>query len=413
MAGREMRAFSDSERETLLAIGRQVGTAVEKIRSEDALRENEAMYRTITEHSLTGIFILANDRLVFANEGFAKILGFSLQQMLTWNGEQFLARIHPEDKAFVAEQNRQKLEADVGLPDARQAVFDCRLITIHGAVKWVLLHFRGIEFAGGMALAGVAVDITDRKLAEQAVAAANRQLLAREEQLRAVNEQLFGVIEQLKSSERELVAANAEKEILMKEIHHRVKNNLQVISSLLNLQSVHISDAGATALLKDCQARIKSMALVHEQLCQARNLARIDISEYISALVNHLFVMYGASATAIKLTLNTARVHLALDRAIPCSLIINELVSNSLKYGFPDGREGEIRVDLEAASKDTLRLVVADSGVGLPEHIDINNSNTLGLQLVMTFTEQLGGTITLDRTRGACFAIEFLATASD
>ena len=407
LACRHTHAFSESERDTLLAIGRQVGTAIEKIRSEEALRENEAKYRTITEHSLTGIFIIADGRLAFANEGFAKILGFPLRQMLAWNIDQFMERIHPEDKPFVADQNRRKMEAEAEAAADLQPVFDCRFVTAQGSVKWVLLHSRRIDFPGGQALAGVAVDITDRKLAEQAVAAANRQLRTREEQLRAVNEQLFGVIEQLKASERDLVDANAEKEILMKEIHHRVKNNLQVISSLLNLQSAHVSGDNAAALIKDCQGRIKSMALVHEQLCQARNLAEINIEEHIRALANHLFVMYGSVAAGIRLVISAAQVHLGLDRAIPCSLIINELLSNSLKYGFPDGRSGEISVSLDAAPNGSFRLVVADTGVGLPDGIDFRNSSTLGLQLVMTFVEQLSGRIELDRRAGTRFAIEF------
>ncbi len=196
-----------------------------------------------------------------------------------------------------------------------------------------------------------------------------------------------------------------EKEILLQEIHHRVKNNIQVICSLLNLQSRHIKDKKYAEMLKESQDRIKSMGLIHEKLYKSESLANIDFSEYIKDLTQSLLRSYGVSADNIALKIE-GNVCLGIDTAIPCGLIINELVSNSLKHAFPD-RKGEITVSLRS-DNGCIELIVSDDGVGIPDDIDFRTTESLGLHLVTILAEdQLGGTITLDRTAGTAFHVTF------
>jgi two-component sensor histidine kinase len=197
------------------------------------------------------------------------------------------------------------------------------------------------------------------------------------------------------------------KELLLKEIHHRVKNNLQVISSLLNLQSQRIKDEKVVQMLHDSQNRIKSMALIHEKLYKSKDLAGIDFNEYLSDLIMNLFRTYRINSDKVKLKMNVMNISLGLDSAIPCGLIINELVSNSFKYAFSEGENGEICVEIHPADDGKFILTVSDSGVGFPEELDFRSSETLGLQLVTSLVEQLNGTIELDRSDGTKFTITF------
>ena len=213
-----------------------------------------------------------------------------------------------------------------------------------------------------------------------------------------------------KEADEKIKAQLREKEVLLKEIHHRVKNNLQIISSLLSLQSMYIKDKQALGMFKESQNRVKSMALIHEKLYQSKDIARIDFAEYIRNLVGNLIRSYNASPAMVRLNIDADNVSLGIDTAIPCGLIINELVTNSLKYAFPDGRKGEIRVGLRSGidgDPGKYRLVVADNGVGLPESIEVGKTGTLGMQLVSTLIEQLNGTVVVGREGGTEFVITF------
>jgi two-component sensor histidine kinase len=198
--------------------------------------------------------------------------------------------------------------------------------------------------------------------------------------------------------------------VLLKEIHHRVKNNLQVVSSLLDFQSEYIKDQLTLDLFKESQNRVTSMALVHEQLYQSKDLARIDFAEYIRDLTEYLFHSYGANWKAITPKIHVDDVPLSVDTAIPCGLIINELVSNSLKHAFPAAKarsqQGEILVALHS-NNAKLTLIVSDNGVGFPKDLDFLNTETLGLRLVNMLNRQLKGTIELDRSGGTAFKITF------
>ncbi|MEW6585853.1 MAG: PAS domain-containing protein [Nitrospirota bacterium] len=215
-------------------------------------------------------------------------------------------------------------------------------------------------------------------------------------------------ITERKLAEEKLIDSLREKEVLLREIHHRVKNNMQVVTSLLKLQAASLRDKEARTALKDSQNRVRAMALIHEKLYQAKDLAKIDVAEYIESLVREVYAAYGADPSNVVLNSSVERLVLGVDVAIPCGLIINELLSNALKYAFPSGRSGEIGIQFRRKNDDTVEMVVSDSGIGMPEEIDINSTETLGLHLVTMLTrDQLGGTIDIDRSSGTSFHIEF------
>ncbi|HXB39596.1 MAG TPA: PAS domain S-box protein [Bacteroidia bacterium] len=209
-----------------------------------------------------------------------------------------------------------------------------------------------------------------------------------------------------KKSEDDILKSLKEKEILLKEVHHRVKNNLQVISSILNLQTAYLKDRGTINLLKECQNRIKTMAFIHESLYQNKDFSQINFSEYIITLVKNLFYSFEANQQKIRTNFAVDTIFLNLDLSIPCGLIINELVSNALKYAFDDGREGTVFITLKK-EKEKIKITVSDNGRGMPENVNFRNTETLGLQLVTTLTEQINGTITMIRNKGTTFEIIF------
>jgi PAS domain S-box-containing protein len=210
-----------------------------------------------------------------------------------------------------------------------------------------------------------------------------------------------------KHAEEQVKASLREKEALIREMSHRITNNLQVISSLLNLQAGYIPDEPSRRVFIESQNRLKALAFIHEKLYQSEDLTSIDFSGYIRNLVVHLFRAYKINAHAVELQLNVDPIILDIDRAVPCGLIINELVSNALKYAFPNGKSGEIRVDLHEDEERRLALMVSDNGIGFPSGMDFRNTASLGMQLVNTLTDQLEGTITLDRNGGTAFKIVF------
>jgi two-component sensor histidine kinase len=182
---------------------------------------------------------------------------------------------------------------------------------------------------------------------------------------------------------------------------------LQVISSLLYLQSKNIEDEETFEMFLESQSRLRSMALVHEGLYQSKDLTRVDFAEYVRSLANYLFRSYGVNSNVIRLKTKADDVFLGVDTAVPCGLILNELVSNSLKHAFPDGREGEICIELRADNDSQFTLMVRDNGAGLPEDLDFRDTQSLGLQLVNTLVDQLEGTIELDKSDGTAFEVTF------
>jgi two-component sensor histidine kinase/streptogramin lyase len=196
-----------------------------------------------------------------------------------------------------------------------------------------------------------------------------------------------------------------EKELLLKEIHHRVKNNLQIISSLLSLQASQAKDARVRGMFGETQGRVRAIATVHEKLYQSGSVARIEVAEYLRSVASQLFSSYGG-ADRILLRIEAEPLELGLDTAIPCGLIVNELVSNALKHAFPDGRRGEIVIEMGLAEPGGFRLRVADDGVGLPDPAPPRDGS-LGLELVRALTDQLDGLLEVNRHGGTAFTITF------
>ena len=210
----------------------------------------------------------------------------------------------------------------------------------------------------------------------------------------------------IKNVENNLKASLKEKEILLREIHHRVKNNMQIISSLLNLQTKYVNDEEAVNVLKESQNRVKSMAIIHEKLYQSKDLTKINFVDYIQSLILNLFYSYNIDKKRIIPILKIEDISLNIETAVPCGLIISELISNSLKYAFPNNISGEIIISLKS-KQDTYQLCICDNGIGLKEDINFNNLKTLGLLLVNSLTEQIDGKMTIHREQGTQFEITF------
>jgi len=215
-------------------------------------------------------------------------------------------------------------------------------------------------------------------------------------------------ITERKNAEEAIRASLHEKEALLKEVHHRVKNNLQVITSLLRLETGRSGDEGTKLVLREMQGRIRSMALLHETLYRSGNFARVDLATYLRQLATQLFRGQNTDPARVALRLDLATSPLAIDRAIPCGLIVNELLTNAIKYGFPDEREGEVRIVMNASPEGIIRLTVSDTGRGLPQDFDARRHASLGLQLVSDLTRQLGGVLEVQPSP-ASFTISFPA----
>lgn len=207
--------------------------------------------------------------------------------------------------------------------------------------------------------------------------------------------------------EKNILSSLKEKEILLKEVHHRVKNNLQIISSLLYLQSISLKGASPQEVLSESRNRIRSMALVHEKLYKSENFATVDFGQYIQELAADIVYSFGVSEEKIKLDITCDNILLDVEMSIPCGLIVNELVSNAVKYAFPGDAGGLVRISLREAADGMLSLVIGDTGVGVPKDMDIFNSNSLGLKLVKNLVKQIKGTLEVAGNGGTEFRITF------
>ena len=327
----------------------------------------EARYRALVEQIPAVTFMASLERglsNVYVSPQIEALLGFSQEE---WMSDPVLwfRQLHPDDRALWNEEFARGCAA--GGPFRAE----CRFLTKTGEVVWVHGEARLIPDESGqpVLLQGVAFDITETKKAAEIV----------------------------KSSLRE-------KELLLKEIHHRVKNNLQITSSLLRLQAAKIPDAAVRQLLRESQDRIRSMALVHEMLYRSEDLARVDFPQYVRALVPQLFRSYNPGGR-IRYRVEIDELVFGVDLAVPCGLIINELVANALKHAFPGDRRGEICVRMRL-EQDRYRLSVEDDGIGFPAGLDVSQTGTLGLQLVRTLTEQIGGRLQEKTGQGTAFIID-------
>jgi len=337
--------------------------------------DSERRFRAMADHAPVLLWMAGTDaRCEFFNQGWLRFTGRPLADEL---GVGWAAGIHPEDfqrcmhtylDAFVAR---------------RSFAMEYRLRRHDGAYRWILDQGAPrVEPDGTFAgFIGSCVDIHDQRQAQ--------------EELRRLNEELRGRVH--------------EREVLLREVHHRVKNDLQVIASLLGIQSRQLVDPAAIAALGECQSRVETIALVHEQIYQTEDLTRIPFAPYVQRLATGMIRAVGASRDAVALVLDVDDVILPVERAIPCGMILHELVSNSLKHAFPGGRTGTIRVGVRATAPASLELVVADDGVGLPRGLDLTAVRSVGWRLIAAFLAQLDGQVAVERRGGTAVRITLAA----
>jgi PAS domain S-box-containing protein len=350
----------------------------------------------------TGMFAF-NDRFYTIYGTTAELEGGYLMPATTYVRE----FVHPDDIPQVTAAIRGV--ASVTDP-AYSMELEHRIVRRDGQVRYIIVRFGVIMDSSGRIIKtrGANQDITDRVLMESEIRSLNavleQRVKDRTEALSKANEALEAEIAQRIEAEKKLSGSLAEKSVLLKEIHHRVKNNLQIITSLLNLQSRYITDEHVLNAIRESQNRVKAMALVHERLYRSENIASISIAEYVKFLTDNLIRFYNINTQAIRLTVDIRGVNVDINMAIPLGLIFNELVSNSLKHAFPENRKGEIRIT-GVSGPAGLAFVIHDNGIGLPSGLDWKNTDSLGLQLVNSLVDQLDGTITLDQKDGTTFTI--------
>ena len=340
--------------------------------AEAALQESQRFIQKIadTTPAILYVYDFLERKNVYINREFTELLGYTPEmiQLLGVNFSQSI--LHPEDLAQIpARQQRWQTVKDGDMLQTEYRMRDAK-------GEWRYLQCQETLFARSddglpRQILGAAMDITDRKLTQQ------------------------------------LQTSLKEKEVLIKEIHHRVKNNLQIVYSLLRLQYRQTKDPQVMGILIESQNRIKSIALIHEKLYRSEDLAKINFAQYIPSLVSHLFSSYKIDSNTITLENSIEPIFLDIDRAIPCGMVVNELVSNALKYAFPHDYEGKININMYANDSSEITLIIKDNGIGIPPDFDLEQSESLGLQLVQDFIAQLEGTIELDRSQGITFRITF------
>ncbi len=327
-------------------------------KTESDLKQSEKEYKDLVDNALVGIYKTdLKGNILFSNDALAHIFGYASKEDI--KGIKIQTRYkNLKNRDFIIKILKEK-----GILKEYEVEF----LKKTGETMNILLS----ATLDGETISGMIIDVTENKKAE----------------------------EQIKHSLHE-------KEMLLKEIHHRVKNNLMVISSLLSLQSRYIKDEASKNIFKESQNRARSMALIHELLYKSTDLKRINFGNYIRTIANELCRMYMTDQSTIKLNLDVDEVMVDINTAIPLGLIVNELVSNSMKHAFPDERSGAIDIIFKSDNGNYC-LVVSDNGVGFSKEKDFKDTETLGLRIVNSLTEQIDGTIRLDKINGAKFTIKF------
>lgn len=341
----------------------------ERKRAEDALRQSEEELAEAQRIARMGRWTwdFASGTADW-NAQMSRIIGAPLGTQPSF--ELFLSKVHPED----VERIRQEWLEVTRLQKMPRPTLEYRIVREDQTVAHILTIAQIIRDEAGKPIrfTGTVQDITD-----------------------------------LKETELKLEAALKKEATLRREIHHRVKNNLQVVSSLLFLQAAHVDDPITVEVLRECRVRVRSIALIHEKLYQSDEISQVDVAEYIDELVSELLVAYKTDTRRIATRVEVEQLSLSLDEAVPCGLIVTELVSNALKYAFPGERKGGITVTLGAINPEQLRLRVSDDGAGLPPGLNPERTGTLGLKLVHDLSRQLGGTLQFCEAEGACFEVLF------
>jgi PAS domain S-box-containing protein len=502
------KTWSTEDTALLRALANIFASALMRKRSEEALRESEQRFRQLAENvdAVLWVYSIDERKPLYVCPAYEKIWGHSVQSFFEGGFQAWLDTIHPDNQAQVLAYKEQQ---------ARGEQVECiyRIIKPDGSIRWIRDRAFPVHDTQGRfyRVAGVAEDITDRKLAEDALRESQAKLQAILDSASAVicrfrvftnldwqyeffssaTQMLYGYtpqeviadknlwisrvlpedlenvilpryedifaertakleyrfrhkdgtlrwfsmtllsqrdetancwvvttvdtdITERKQAEEQLEASLQEKEALLKEVHHRVKNNLQVICSLLDLQLQRIQDPQVLEVFRNSQNRVRSMALIHEKLYQSESLSKVNLADYIESLTMYLIQTYAINPNKITLQLNLEPVLLNLDTAIPCGLILNELISNALKHAFPGNTDGTIWISLSCLRPvmpsqrcDVFELVVGNNGVKLPELPDFSRAKSLGFQLVNILTQQLNGQIEVSQNQGTEFKLRF------
>ena len=331
----------------------------------DALQKSEQHFRAFVENANDVLFVLTpSGDFSYVSPRWKEAFGYEISETL---GQPFRLFVHPDDDPTCAAFLQQILATG-----EKQSGLEYRVLRKDGTYLWYTANAARVTdpVDGSHTLVGIGRDITGRKRAE---------------------EQLQRSLE--------------EKTVLLKEIHHRVKNNMTVVYSLLNLQAQKVTDPTCRAMFDESRNRVMSMALIHEKLYGSKDLAHVDYKEYLKSLVAGIAETYKRDNVVVSVAMEP----LALDVnvGIPCGLIVNELVSNCLKYAFPVGRKGTITVGINNDSAGNNVMTVEDNGVGFPETVDFRNTTSLGLQLVNALSGQINGSIELSKVEGTKFSITF------
>lgn len=329
--------------------------------AEEELRKNEEKYRNFISSTAEGFWAFDKDqKIIDMNDSVLKMLGYDREEMIGRMPEEFISK---ENLEQIKEQRKN-------IRTTAQRNYELEFVRKDGSLFPAIANVTTVFGPEGEA-AGSFAFVTD--------------------------------ISALKESEGKLVASLEEKEVLLREVHHRVKNNMQIISSLLSLQRRRIKDDGVQQIFTDTSGRIMSMAYVHEQLYQSEDLAHIDVAMYIRSLADNVFTAYRAQGKEMKLEVEVDELDLDIDMLIPCGLILNELLTNAVKHGS-SGQDTTIKVAFVADGEDYL-LEVSDDGPGLPEGFDLMECDTLGAQLLDALVTQLGGSLSWDSGKGAKFTV--------
>ena len=369
-------------------------------KAQQSLMESEERYRTLVDQLPDYVLVHRDGILLYVNPAAASRFGYTAETLV---GKPLLSFIAPEYHGAVREA--------IALRMAGREVpaYEMMIKATDGTYRTVLTNGSVVNYEGRPASLNVLSDITDRKLMEEEVRSLNRVLEQRvkdrTEALIRANEQLTAEIAARAHAEQEIVRSLQEKDLLLREIHHRVKNNLQIIASLLNLQSRTIADPNVLEAIKNSQSRIRAMALVHERIYRSHNIAEINLKDYLSYLTKQIFQFYNIQQHQIGIEVTMGEIMADIDTITPLGLIMNELVSNSLKYAFPDSRKGTISIECIPLDAGMLRIVYHDNGIGMPPGFDWKNSESLGLQLVNSLVDQLNGTIESGGWGGTTFII--------
>lgn len=390
-AGRDLYAISKDGTEFPVEIGLNIidtdeGAMVlaaivdisERKEKEEALWRSQERFRSVVESA-------PNAMVLVGRRGTIKMVNFQMERLFGYSRAELLGRPiemliperfrkdHPGFRAsFFADPQLRPMGAGRDLYGLRK----------DGSEIAVEIGLNPIETDGGLMVLAAIVDITDRKRSEQ-----------------------------------QLRAALGERDNLLREIHHRVKNNLQIVQSMLNLQSARTEDPVALGILRGCRNRIQSMALVYDILDQSHDFVKVDFERFLDSLAPRLMSSYGIDPSRIRLSVDAAGVSLPIEKALSCGQLVNELIANSLEHAFPEGRSGEITVESTVDANGDVVLSVSDNGVGVPVDIDVTRAETSGLQLVNLLANRLGGTLSIERAEQTRFTVQFsldrLAQAQD